>query len=83
MNGMILEYLSSQFIARESVSARITRQSKQLNIPLHASATGQKKFPYRITKLLNELPSNLRLSGTISGLELELKKDRTSFSINA
>jgi hypothetical protein len=44
MNGMVPEYLSSQFAVRGAVSGRITRQSGQLNIPLFTSATGQKTF---------------------------------------
>jgi hypothetical protein len=73
MNGMVPEYLSSQFTARGAVSGRITRQSGQLNIPLFISATGQKTFQYRITKLWNELPSNLKLNRTISSFKTELK----------
>ncbi len=74
MNGMVPEYLSSQFTARGAVSGRKTRQSGQLNIPLFTSATGQKTFQYRITKIWNDLPSNLKLSRTISSFKTELKK---------
>ena len=44
MNGMVPEYLSSQFTTKETVSGRITRQSGQLNIPLFTSTIGQKNF---------------------------------------
>ena len=74
MNRMVPEYLSSQFTTRETVSGRITRQSGQLNIPLFTSTIGQKTFQYRITKLWNGLPSNLRLSRTISSFKTELRK---------
>ena len=57
MNGMVPEYSSLPFTARGAASRRITRQSGQLNIPLFTSATGQKTFQYRITKLWNKLPS--------------------------
>ena len=53
MNGMVPEYLSSQFTTRGTVSGRITRQSGQVNVPLFTSAAGQKTFQYRIAKLWN------------------------------
>ena len=75
MNGMLPEYLSSQFTTRGTVSGKITRKSGQANIPLFTSTTGQKTFQYRIAKLWNELPSNLRLSITIIVvLKLNLKR---------
>ena len=43
MNGMVPEYLSSQFTTRGTVSGRITRQSGQVNVPLFTSAA-EKKF---------------------------------------
>ena len=55
MNGMLPEYLSSQFTTRGTVSGKITRKSGQANIPLFTSTTGQKTFQYRIAKLWNEL----------------------------
>ena len=72
MNGMVPQYLSSQFTTRGTVSRRVTRQSNQLNIPLFTSAKGQKTFQYRITKLWNELPPDLKLSRTISSLLVRL-----------
>lgn len=68
MKGMAPKYLSSQFITRESVSRRT-------NIPLFTSATGQKSFQYRIAKLWNELPSNIKLCETISNFKINLKKN--------
>jgi hypothetical protein len=82
MNGMVPEYLSSQFTARGAVSGRITRQSGQLNIPLFTIATGQKTFQYRITQLWNELPSNLKLNRSISSFKTELKKILLSEFLN-
>ena len=82
MNGMVPEYSSLQFTARGAASRRITRQSGQLNIPLFTSATGQKTFQYRITKLWNKLPSNLKLNRTISSFKTELKKILLSEFLN-
>ena len=71
---MVPQYLRLQFTTRGTVSRRVTRQSGQLNIPLFTSAKGQKTFQYRITKLWNELPPDLKLSRTISSFKTELKK---------
>ena len=44
MTGRVPTYISSQFIKRQDVSNRNTRNSQQLNIPLFKTATGQRTF---------------------------------------
>ena len=75
MNGLAPEYLCSLFITREAVSRRSTRQSGQLNLPFFASTTGQKSFKYRIAKLWNELPSDIKLCRSIGVFKTNLKKE--------
>ena len=76
MKGLAPNYLSSLFITRESVSRKTTRQSDHiLNLLPFTSATGQKSFQYRIAKLWNSLPSNIKLCGSISNFKINLKKE--------
>ena len=75
MNGLVPNYLSSLFTTREAVSRRSTRQSDQLNLPLFTSVKGQKSFKYRIAKLWNELPPDIKLCGSISVFKFNLKKE--------
>ncbi len=75
MKGLAPNYLSSLFITRESVCRRTTRQSDHINLPPFTSATGQKSFQYRIAKLWNGLPSNIKLFGSISNFKINLKKE--------
>ena len=74
MNRLAPAYLCSLFIAREAVS-RSTRQSGQLNVLFFASTTGQKSFKYRIAKLWNELPPDIKLCRSIGVFKTNLKKE--------
>ena len=75
MNGLAPNYLSSLFTTRDAVSRRTTRQSDQVNLPLFTSVKGQNSFKYRIAKLWNELPPDIKLCGSISVFKFNLKKE--------
>ena len=75
MNGLAPNYLSPLFTTREAVSRRTTRQSDQLNLPLFTSVKGLKSFKYRMAKLWNELPPDIKLCGSISVFKFNLKKE--------
>jgi hypothetical protein len=43
--------------------------------PTFSSVKGQKSFKYRIAKLWNELPPDIKLCGSISVFKFNLKKE--------
>ena len=54
-------YLSSFFTKRSDVNRYTTRSSQLLNVPLFATASGQRTFHYRTVRIWNSLESNLEL----------------------
>ena len=46
---------------RRQISARTTRNSQQLNIPLFKTAAGQRSFHYRMANLWNSLDKEFKL----------------------
>ena len=61
MMGCAPTYLTSQFVKKQQISSRTTRNSQQLNIPLCKTTAGQRYFYYRIVKLWNSLDKGLKL----------------------
>ena len=53
-------YLYKKFRKRSDVHSLATRNSKLLNIPSFESASGQRSFHYRATKLWNALPEDMK-----------------------
>ena len=51
MTGSAPPYLSSEFLTRGEVSARTTRSSQLLHIPLYKTKSGQRTFFYRTVSL--------------------------------
>ncbi len=53
MTGCAPTYLTSQFVRRQQISGRTTRNSQELNIPLCKTTACQRSVYYRIVKLWN------------------------------
>ena len=53
-------YLCKKFRKRFDVRSVATRNSNLLNIPSLKSASGQRSFHYRATKLWNALPDDMK-----------------------
>ena len=53
-------YLCKKFRRRSDVHSLATRNSNLLNIPSLKSASGQRSFHYRATKLWNALPDDMK-----------------------
>ena len=68
------EYLTSKLVRRSVVSARNTRNSELLDIPLFRTASGQRTFQYRATSLWNELQPVLKLSPSVTAFKRSLRQ---------
>ena len=73
MTGCVPTYISSQFIKRQDVSNRNTRNSQQFNIPLFKTVTGQRTFYYKIVSLSNSLDFSLKLCESVDSFKRCLK----------
>ena len=67
------EYLTSQFITREQVTKRTTRNGQTLKIPLFETASRQREFNYRTTGLRNNLEPFLNSSRSVEVFKRILK----------
>ena len=69
------ENLSIFFTKRSDVNRYTTRSSQLLNVPLFATASGQRTFHYRTVTIWNSLESNLELCSneTVSKKRLRSK----------
>ena len=68
------EYLTSKLVRRSVVSARNTRNSQLLDIPLFRTASGQRTFQYRATSLWNELQPVLKLNPSVTAFKRSLRQ---------
>ena len=73
MPGQAPRYLTAQFITREQVSKRTTRNGQKLNIPLFRNVSGQRTFYYRTSGLWNNLDPLLKLSPSTQVFKCDLK----------
>ena len=73
MTGCVPAYIPSQFIKRQEVSNRNTRNPKQLNIPLFKTATGQRTFYHKTISLWNSLESTLKICESVDSFKRLLK----------
>ena len=74
MTGLAPNYLSSNFVSRGEISKRTTRNSNLLNIPLLRTKTGQRSSTYRIVKIWNDLPSEIKLAKNVKDFKSKLKR---------
>ena len=74
ISGHAPKFPTSQFIAREQVTKRTTRNGKNLNIPLFKTASGQRTFYYRTIRLWNNLVPFLKSSRSVQVFKRILKK---------
>ena len=82
MTGCAPTYLTSQFVKRQQISSRTTRNSQQLNIPLCKTTAGQRSFYYRIVKLWNSLDKDLKLCESHTNFKKTLKTKLLSEFLN-
>ena len=73
MSGLAPKYLSTQFITRNDVSKRQTRNCQMLNIPLFRLGAGQRSFYYRAVTLWNNLDNKIKLSKDVSHFKSQLR----------
>ena len=75
MTGSAPTYLSSKFLTRGEVSARRTRSSQLLHIPLHKTKSGQRTFfyIYRTVSLWNSLDNSLKLCNSSRNFKRKLR----------
>ena len=67
---MVPEYLGNKFISRGNISGWVTRSLQQLNIPLFKTQSGQQFFSYKIVKIWNYLPPEIKLSQLLNDLSV-------------
>ena len=82
MTGCAPTYLTSQFVKRQQISSRTTRNSQQLNIPLCKTTAGQRSFYYRKVKLWNSLDKDLKLCESHTNFKKTLKTKLLSEFLN-
>ena len=82
MMGCTPTYLTSQFVKRQQISSRTTRNSQQLNIPPCKTTAGQRSFYYRIVKLWNFLDKDLKLCKSHLNFKKTLKTKLLSEFLN-
>ena len=73
MAGLAPNYLSTQFLKRNEVSKRKTRNCQLLNIPLFKSSAGQRTFYYRAVTLWNKLDQSIKLSKDVKSFKGKLR----------
>ena len=82
MTGCAPTYLTSQFVKRQQISSRTTRNSQQLNTPLCKTTAGQRSFYYRIVTLWNSLDKDLKLCESHANFKKTLKTKLLSEFLN-
>ena len=66
-------YLSQMFTKRNEILDRENRNQNELDIPKYRTATGQRTFKYRGTKIWNALDEQLKSTANLKLLKLKLK----------
>ena len=73
MYNQALSYLSQMFTKRNQILDRENRNQNELDIPKYRTATGQRTFKYRGTKIWNALDEQLKSTANLKLLKLKLK----------
>ena len=66
-------YLSQMFTKRNQIHDRETRNQNELDIPKYRTATGQRTFKYRGTKIWNALDEELKSTANLKHFKFKLK----------
>ena len=66
-------YLSQKFIKRNQIHDRETRSQNELDTPKYRTATGQRTFKYRGTKIWNALDGELKSTANLKHFKSKLK----------
>ena len=74
MKGLAPPYLCEKFRKRSEVHSLATRNSNILNVPFFKSASGQRTFHYRATKLWNAMSDDMKNYDHIGPFKQSLKR---------
>ena len=74
LNDLAPSYLARRFISRSQTHDRDTRCKGELQIPFYRTATGQRSFIYRATKLWNELEDDIKNISNIETFKILIRK---------
>ena len=74
MKGLAPSYLCEKFRKRSEVHSRATRNNNMLNVPFFKSASGQRTFHYRATKLWNAMSDDMKNYDHIGPFKHSLKR---------
>ena len=74
MKGLAPSYLCEKFRKRSEVHSRATRNNNMLNVPFYKSASGQRTFHYRATKLWNAMSDDMKNYDHIGPFKHSLKR---------
>ena len=66
-------YLSQMFTKRNQIHDRETRNQNELDLPKYRTATGQRTFKYRGTKIWNALDEELKSTANLKHFKFKLK----------
>lgn len=73
VNNLAPSYLSKLFCKRTELHDHPMRDKDLLNIPLYKTASGQRTFRYRATKIWNDLETNFKHIVTLNDFKKKLK----------
>ena len=73
MKGLAPPYLCKKFRKRSKVQSLATRNSNMLNVSYFKSASGQRIFHYRATKLWNAMSDDMKNCNQIGPFKHSLK----------
>ena len=73
LNDLAPSYLARRFVSRSQTHDRDTRCKDELQIPLYRTASGQRSFLYRATKLWNELEDDIKNISNIVTFKILIK----------